>query len=256
MKRRSLTALVIASTVLIGSIVLSPVEALAQEVTATIPAVSMEQASVDHQGNMRTLDVVGRGEVAVAYDTAVVTIGVAHTRDTAIAAYEAMAADINRLVENLKQQGVKDEDLRTGTFYLSADYDWTDKGRVLRGYTATNTLQVRTREIEKLGELIQKAVNAGANNIQGIYFTVENTDDLVNQALEAAVADAKAKAERVARLFGTQIVGVSKITVQDSTSSAPVLRLGTAIDMVESPAPIFSGTAQFSVTVSVTFEIR
>ncbi len=220
-------------------------------------------ASDPAQEEKRTLSVTGQGTIEAAYDTAIITIGVQEMMETADGAYQAMARDMDAVVNALKRMGIEEEQLKTGVFRLDAQYDWIEnRGRVLKGYMATNTLTVTTQELEQVPALVQAAVEAGATNIQGIRFTVKDREALLNQALDAAVDDAKAKAERVAERLGAEVVGVYQVSVNDG-GRGPVEYRDVGIagdaavrDMKVAPAPIFSGSTEYRATVSVTFELR
>ncbi len=209
---------------------------------------------------VRTLSVVGRGELEVKPDTAVITVGVSEVKPTPIEAYNALSDSINKVAEALKAKGVKEEELQTSMFQLAAEYNWTqERGQELVGYRATNTLSITTQDLDKVAELIQAAVQAGANDLRGVTFQVKNADKLLDDALKLAVADAKAKAELVAGELGAKVVRVHSVSVQDQGASLVKARAGFNMDGVAAeiaPVPVYAGTSTFSATVSVTFELQ
>jgi uncharacterized protein YggE len=201
----------------------------------------------------RTLEVTGQGSLRVKPDTAVITLGVTQLKENPTQAYSAMNEVMARVVAALKAKGVTDDQLKTGMLYLDAQYDWTKEGgQVLKGYRATNTVTVTTQALDKVGVLIQAAMEAGANQLQGVSFQVKDSEALMAQALDLAADDAKAKAERVARRLGVSVVGVYKIDIMDNGrvfyANEAAAKAGAA--------PVFPGTTDFTVTVRVTFEIR
>ncbi|HYG58623.1 MAG TPA: SIMPL domain-containing protein [Symbiobacteriaceae bacterium] len=207
----------------------------------------------------RTLDVTGQGKLTVKYDTAEITLGFSEVHETATGAYSAMGGAMDKVSNAVKAKGVKEDDIRTGALNLTQEWDWTKEGgRVLKGYRATNTIVITTQKLESAAELIQTAVESGANEIQGVRFTIKNTDALMNQALDLAVADAKAKAERVAGKLDAKIVGVYKVSVMDGGRSPIVYDAPMAMEAkaMAVSVPVFGGTGEYSAMVSVTFEIQ
>ncbi len=212
----------------------------------------------------RTLDVTGRGTLVVKYDTAEITVGVTELKEASGAAFAAMSTSMDRVVAALKAKGVKETDLKTGTLSLNAEYDWKDGQQLLRGFRATNTLVITTKNLDKVAELVQVAVEAGANQLQGVRFKVEDTDALLNQALDAAADDARAKADRVAARLGTKVSGVYRITVIDG-DRGPIIydayraEAGYATKAMAAAAPapaVYAGNSEYTATVSVTFELQ
>lgn len=210
----------------------------------------------------RLLTVTGQGRLEVKPDTATIILGVTQLKPTAAEAYNAMSADLVNITGAVKAMGLKEEQIQTNMFNLQAEYTWTqEKGQVMNGYRATNTLSITTQELEKVASLIQSAMNAGANQLQGVHFSVKDTDKLAQQAMDMAVDDAKAKAGRVAARLGAKVVRVQTVSVQDNGMpflSRPMADSGSgmAVEAKVAAAPVFGGSTTFSVSVYVTFEIE
>jgi uncharacterized protein len=222
------------------------------------PAVTLaENAST---APVRTMDVTGKGTVAVKYDTANITFGVSELKASPTEAYDAMSADVNQAVAALKAEGVKDDDMKTGVLSLNAEYDWTqDQGQRLKGYRATNTITATTQQLDKVAKLIQVAVSNGANQFQGVNFTVKDLDAAMDQATDIAVDDAKAMADRVAKRLGSRVQGVMKVNVGGADIPRPPVVYAAEAKMMAptgAPAPVFSGSSEVTVTVSVSFELN
>jgi uncharacterized protein YggE len=222
------------------------------------------QPFVSHADNpsaeaKRTLDVIGQATMVVKYDTATLSFGVSELHPTAVEAYQAMGKQMNAVVEALKSKGIKEEQLKTGTLSLQPEYEWLkEDGQKLRGFRATNSLSVETQELDQVAELMQIAVEAGANQVNGVSFSVKNKERLVQSALDLAVDNAKEKAERVAKRLGTQVAGVYSVQVHDQSGSPvryEMARKTMAADSASS-APVFQGDGELSVSISVTFELR
>lgn len=242
-----------------GFVTLFLLAAFALAATMFQPKASLAETP---QPVQRTLDVSGTGKLTVKYDTAEVTLGVSELKPAAGEAYSAMSNSMDKIVNVLKKAGIKEEDIKTGTFNLNAEYDWKDGTQNLRGFRSTNTLIITTNKLDQVATLIQAAVEAGSNQLQGVRFYVKDTDALLNQALDLAVDDAKAKADRVAKRLGTEVVGVYRISVADGGRTPVMFERGMEgakymADVAGAPAAqVFSGTGEYTATVSVTFEIK
>jgi uncharacterized protein YggE len=241
MKRNRLVGLLLGFLLLGAALLGRPGVTLASDVTAA----------------PRTVEVTGRGTVSMKYDTALVTFGVSAVKDSPSAAYDAMSASINSVVAAVQAEGVKAEDLKTGVLSLNAEYDWVqNEGQRLRGYRATNTITATTQQLDKVARLAQVAVAGGANQLQGISFTVKDLDAVIDQATDAAVDDARARAERVAKRLGTSVQGVMRVTVGDAGGFRPPVAYPTSDKATSAPAPVFSGTTEMTITVNATFELK
>lgn len=211
------------------------------------------------EASERTLTVTGRGHLEVKPDTAVVSLGVSELRQSPMEAYNALNASITKIADALKAMGIKEDQIQTSVFSLNAEYDWTqDGGRRMVGYRATNTLSITTQELDKVANLIQAAVEAGANDLNGVSFSVKNSDKLLEEALKLAVSDAKAKANLVAGELGAKVLQVKSVSIQDQGTSLVKANREMAMDglAAAAPVPVYSGTTNFSATVSVTFELQ
>ncbi len=229
-------------------------------VTALFPSPSNAEASTTGSEPSRTISVTGQGRLTVKPDTATITFGVSEVKPTPSEAYTALSASLNKIAPAIKSMGLKDEQIQTSMFNLNAEYNWTqDKGQQLVGYRSTTTLTITTQNLDQVAGLIQTAVEAGANQLNGVSFSVKDTDKLLEQALDMAVDDAKAKAERVASRLGAQVVRVMTINVMDNGTPMYVDRAmdeAKAMMAGAAPAPVFSGESSFSASVSVVFEIQ
>lgn len=189
-----------------------------------LPAQAAPASQTTAQTVSRTITVVGRGEVKVKPDVAVTTIGVEALGATVDAAMEDAQARMASVVAALKQLGIADKDIQTSNFSINFERqsEPTVNAQATPGvfeppagfYRVSNMVQVTIRDLNKVSEAIDTSVKAGANNIWGISLTLDNDDAVEGQAREAAVADAKARAEALAELNGVavgQVMAVSEI---------------------------------------------
>ena len=159
-----------------------------------------------------TLTVTGEGASDVAPDLATLTIGVTTTADTAANALTANSAALSVMLDRLRAAGIADRDLQTSN--LSVNPQWSDYSKSsgstteISGYTVVNMVTVRIRQLDTLGAVLDAAVADGANTLNGLTFGLSNPRPALDAARQAAVEDARAKAELYAAAAG---VGLGRI---------------------------------------------
>lgn len=211
----------------------------------------------------RTISVSGTGTSQATPNLARVVLGVQTTGETASAALTANSEQMEGLMTALRSAGIAAADLQTRTIQLFPRYSDTpvtgtpeDQAaqNTITGYTAVNTLVVTVRDLDGLGELIDSAVTAGSNQIESITFDLDEPVELVDQAREAAFADAQRKAGQLATLAGGTLGSVVSVT---ETSYFPVAfqNESVAMDRMAASVPISSGSQTISVDVQVVFEL-
>jgi uncharacterized protein len=192
------------------------------------------------------ITVVGTGSVAVTPDRAAFTFGTVSQASTAAAALAASSANVTRVVDALRKKGVAKADIQTSEVSLSPRTD--ENGNAVVGYTATNSVTATLRKIADAGGVIDAAVGAGANQVYGPNLLASDQDAAYRNALEAAVAEARAKAETLASTAGIKLGRITAIAESGATPR-PVFAAAT----LEKAAPIEPGTQMIQATVSVTF---
>jgi hypothetical protein len=207
-----------------------------------------------------TIAVSGSGQAFGRPDLATIQIGV-QTRDAdagrAVAQNNQQA---DAILAALKALGVEDKDLQTSNFSVNAQRDYdpaTGQQRDTITYYVDNTLSVTVRDLNKLGEVLGKAVDAGANNVYGISFGVSDPAALEAEARAEAMADARARAEQLAQAAGVTLG--SPITISESFNFAPPVPFAfdrAAAAEVAASVPVATGQLQVSIQVSVAYEIR
>ncbi len=203
----------------------------------------------------RTVSVAGEGRVTVAYDLATVTFGV-ETSDAELAPAQAEnARRTAALLDRLKALGIAEKDLQTVGYNVSPQYG--DNGARLTGYRVVNGVRATVRDLGRLGATIDAAVAAGANRVHGIGFDLSNKEDATRRAREAAVADARGKAEQYARLTGLQLG--APVTIVEGGGDAPKYREAApraAGAMADAVTPIEPGQGAVTLTVQIVYELR
>ena len=200
----------------------------------------------------------GTGRTSGTPDVLRVTLGVNVHRSDVSSAMNAASTRQEKVRAALKKSGVADKDLQTSDVSVYPDYD--NRGRP-NGYRVSETLTAKLRDMKKAGRAIADAVAAGGNEavVQGVSFSLEDNARLLEQARDAAFAEAKAKAERYAQLSGRTLGEVQ--LVAESTNPIASQPVPYALDRAALAAgtkavPIDAGTSDVSVTVTVRWALR
>ena len=230
----------------------------------TVIALALLVGACAPAGNadVRTLSVSGSGEAFLAPDIAYVYIGVHTENTTAAQAVTDNTAQTEELIQAIRDFGVEANDIRTTNFSIYP-MDRFDPSTGLpsgeKVYAVDNTVYVTVRSLETLGDLLDTAVQAGANNVNSIQFDVEEKDEALQQARAEAVEDARNQAQALAQAAGLTLGEIRSISFFD----APVYPLfdgkgGGGMGAAEAAAavPIQPGQLTFTVSVNVTYELR
>lgn len=245
---KPLAAVMVAGTLMVGG-------------TAWVAPGSYAYAAEVQGIQQNVINVVGKGEIQVKPDVAYLSIGVNSTAETAASAQKATAAKINKVINLLKNTWkISADDIQTDQFYVQPNYTYSEKdGQKVKGYTAYHTLSVTYRELDKVGELLDAASQAGANSIDNIRFTVESPEKYEAQVIEKAVANADVKAAAIAKAVKRQLGSVLSVT--QGNAAAPVL-YATESSFSKSSADAEVGTAvetglvKVNTTLSITYEMK
>jgi uncharacterized protein len=238
----------------LGLISLAWVAALA----AMSPAQALEPPM--DVSNDRWINVTGEGSVSAAPDFAEVTLGVTSTGKKAGDAVAANAQAANALAALIRSEGVAPADIQTSSVSVSPVFSRVEPNQqtapTVTGYSVSNNVSVRVRDLPRLGALIDKAVTAGANTIYGISFGHNDFSALLDKARPLAVADARRKAEIYAAAGGGKIGRLMVLTEDGGIRQSP-MAFSRAYDAVPAPppTPIEAGEDKLTVSVNARFEL-
>jgi uncharacterized protein YggE len=206
------------------------------------------------------ISVVGQGIVLAQPNIARITLGT-EVFDQSLANAQAEAARrMDAVVTKLKASGIADTDIRTTSFNITPQYNnQRDNNQpVLRGYQVQNLVEVKTTNVAGLGALLDDAVISGATRVMGISFESDNMEALKNQARDQAMANARAKAEQLARAAGVSLGRPTAIDESDTGGVTPVRQLAApqAAAPADATTPIQPGQLRVSTTVHVVWSIQ
>jgi uncharacterized protein YggE len=197
----------------------------------------------------KTVTVSGEATVAVAPDTAIIRIGVTSQGKTAREASDANAHKMTTVLGAIKESGISDRDVQTSRLTLQPQYDPNKAGPArLLGFQVTNQVTVKIRDIDKLPNILDKAIGAGANEMSGIEFVVSEQSKLLDQARDEAIADARRKADLYARAAGTKlgpVVAIAEEGVPNPPRPMAALRAGAV--------PVAPGERELRAVVTVSY---
>lgn len=241
------------------SLILFAVTVLALLVSACQPAAPV---AVNQSGQPigRTLSVAGSGESYLAPDVAYIYIGVHTESATAADAVEENNTQTQALIEAIREFGIDAKDIRTTNFSIwPMDQFDPATGRPTgeKTYAVDNTVYVTIRELERLGDFLDTAVQAGANTVNSVQFDVADKDAVLQEARVAAIEDARAQAQELAEAAGLSLGEIQSINFVNNQFPIFDGKGGGGAMAAEAAAvPIQPGQLTFTVTVNVTYELR
>jgi uncharacterized protein YggE len=230
---------------------------------AILTAIEYNFTNVRAQTDMtnNTLFVSGSASNQTKPDKVTVSLGVETTNSTAQAALTANSNLMNKVLEALKVEGVRENETSTSTFSITPNYNYSsnnNQGRLI-GFTVSNSIQIESSSIENVSKWIDAAVSAGANNVNNIYFSLSNqkSEEMKNSLLKDAIDSARINADIAANAAGLKVIGVKSIIVGEAGSSPPVpVYSAKALEgAAASPTPIISGQQEISASVSIVYLI-
>ncbi len=204
----------------------------------------------------RQVTVIGEGEVSGTPDTAHVTIGVETDAETTQEALAANNRQVEAMVQKLKEMEIDEQDIQTSNFNIHANYN--SSGNRVTGYHVSNMVNVTIRDLQQAGELLDEVVQLGANRVYGITFSVDDPTALLEQARDAAMTNARTRAEQLAQSGGASVGQVIEITENIGSQPPRPMVLDRAMPEMEagSAVPVEAGEQQFTVRVQATFALR
>ncbi|NOX41788.1 MAG: SIMPL domain-containing protein [Alphaproteobacteria bacterium] len=203
------------------------------------------------------LTMSGIGEALGAPDIALIDIGVELRAPTAEQALRQNSGRMKDVFALLAASGIKPRDIQTSQFSLFPQ--WEDqkspynKPLQIVGFKVTNALNVRVRDLAQLGSILDALTKAGANRIQSVRFSVDNSERYLDAARRAAVVDAIRKAKITAKAAGVSLGAILSISESRTSNPEPVFRMSAlAADTV----PISGGELKFTAGVTIRFALE
>jgi uncharacterized protein YggE len=205
----------------------------------------------------RWISVMAQGEASVAPDLALVSFAVTGSGKELGPTRDDVNTRSSAVLARLRELGLADADINAPDVGIHPEYDYR-RGQKLIGYRVTRHMTARVRELDRLGEVLDGVVGAGANEVGGAQMTASDPSAAEHAALEAAVAAARAKAEVLAAAAGVTLGGVARIEEEPGPGVAPLPKFRAMAAMAESadvPTEVATGDLTVTRTVRAWFEI-
>ncbi|MCX2697876.1 MULTISPECIES: SIMPL domain-containing protein [Ochrobactrum] len=229
-------------------------------------ALSLPAAAQENQMTRQParISVSGEGKMTAAPDMAILNLTVLRDAKTAREAMTANNEAMAKVLDAMKKAGVEDRDLQTSGINIQPSYIYPDdknglKEAKISGYSVSNSLTVRVRDLSKVGNVLDESVTLGVNQGGDLTFVNDNPSATINEARKRAVADAIAKAKTLADAAS---VGLGRVLEISEQSRSPMpMPIAREMKMMANAAPqdsvpIAAGENSYNVSVNVVFEIK
>ena len=207
-------------------------------------------ANNDGSTNRGRIKVIGTGRIQAAPDTAIITLGVVTEGQDLEKLQSENAEAATKVIKTILNSGVPRDNIRTTSYTIEPQYDYEDGKQIFKGYKVSNILSIEVTRLSEVGEIIDGAVNAGANIVQGVSFIIKNTEAYYNEALRLALRNAQSKALTLSQDMAIKIdrIPISIKEVQPSRvyNSTNFLKVSEA-------TPIMTGTLEITAEITAIF---
>lgn len=206
----------------------------------------------------RTITVVGEGTVATQPDVAQITIGVEVMGDNAQEASADAAATMQAILDALEELDIAAKDIQTSGYNIFVERpmtpDGTASGAVI--YRVNNSVSVTVRDLDAVGDVLDAAIAAGANNIYGVNFSLDDPDEVMAEARGLAAEDALARAEELAGLHGVALGEVVSVSEVINGMAVPMYdSVNASMGMGSAAGPISPGELEMTARLQVVYAI-
>ena len=225
---------------------------------ATVIASPAMAAEVQIQAQGPVVELSVAETVKARPDIVNVGAGVTTLAPTAVAAMQQNAKAMDAVIVKIKALGVAADDIQTAgiNLYAQYDYDQASRKQVFRGYQASNTVNVTLRQVDKAGQVLDALVAAGATDINGPNFAIDDDSVPKAQARKAAMEKARAQALDYAKMAGYANIRLLEVSEAVIVSRPmPMMMKAQAADAVATSTPVEPGLVGTGVTVTVKYEM-
>ena len=207
-------------------------------------------ANNDSSPNRGRIKVRGTGRVSASPDTAIITLGVVTEGKDLERLQEENAEISTRVIKSILNNGVPRDNIKTSSYTIEPQYDYQDGKQIFKGYRISNILSIEVTRLSEVGEIIDEAVNAGANIVQGVSFIIKNSDPYYNEALRLALRNAQSKALTLSQDMAIKIDRIPIFIKEQPTARA---YNGPNLLKVSETTPIMPGTLEITAEITAIF---
>ncbi len=209
----------------------------------------------------KTIDVIGSYSTNVDPDQAEITFNLVTTSSTLLEAQQMNLRLANDLVTQLKNSGLTEKEIQTISYYSNKKTVWENNKYVEKGYEVVNSMQIKTKNLDKIGDYIDLASKNGVENINNLQFTLSEAkkEEIYQDAIAQAGKNARDRADRLGETVGFRVKGVKSISLNNLIQ--PPIYFANALGAKEMSAqadstPIQPQQVNIDVTVDVIFNIN
>ena len=199
-----------------------------------------------------TMKVHGIGNIKAEPNLALINLGVVTEDKDLEKAQQENAVKSNAVLNQLYAMNIPKNQISTASYTIEPQYNYIEGKQIFRGYKVSNILNIRTKELNKVGEIVDNAVKAGANIVNNITFTIDNNTLYYNKALSLAVKDSIAKAINIGNTLGVKIQEIPFNIIELTTSSINE-EIPTEKVYAASITPIIPGQINVTAKIEATF---
>ena len=203
-----------------------------------------------------TVTASGAGTAQAVPDTAEMSFGVSTMSANAKSALDEASRSAERIASAVKKLGIADEDIQTQDVSVYPQSVDQNGKQVITGYQASLSVRVKVRDIAKLGEVISAANAAGANEISGPAFTIDDPAPVHAKAIDEAVVDARKSAEAMAKAAGRSVGAVLSMSSSDVGLVPGQMYSASDVAGAAKAVPIEPGQLAITASVVVVFELK
>lgn len=254
-------ALALALCISMAAVMFAGCKTVAQNPGSTTPQVISPEVTIQQESKEEpnVINVSGSGEIKLVPDIATVSIQVRTYNEDPAAAQAENSSIMDAVIEAVKAAGVKEEDIATDNVSLSERYNYDKSPAVVVGYDMTNSIKVTICDISSVGKVLGDAIAAGATGTYGLRLTVSDISASYQQALKAAIDDAKGKAQAIAEALGVTLKPIPSAVNEQSSSYTPNaaydIYTASVAEDANADVSISPGELTIDARVSVTYEI-
>ncbi len=243
MSRTAPASLLLASVLALGSIVMTNANA-----QSAPPAVASADGTL--------LSVSARADASRVPDVASLSTGVVTQAADANAALKANSAQMAKVVATIKAAGIAERDIQTSGISIHPQYRYAEnQPPAITGYQASNTVNIKVRDIGKLGEVLDALVSSGANQVNGPNFEIDQPEAVYDEARQAALKQAQARADMYAKSLGLRVRRIVSISEGGGFQPPVPVMKAMAMDARMESAPVAPGETTLSANLDVVFEL-
>lgn len=167
-----------------------------------------------------------------------------------------MNASINKISAAIKALGIDPKDIQTANYNVSPTYDYTKSNQAITGYTADTNLTITVTKIDLANQVLDTAVANGATQAGGVNFDVTDGSAAEDQARQMALADAKTKAAKIAKMAGFSLGKIVNYTESPNGQPGPIAYAAASLDSKSAPTELQPGSNEVIINVTISYEVN